>query len=352
MALPDAEETLAALAERMRGAVAFDAKFVGIYSGGAWIAERLAQSIDGDHAVGFIDVSFYRDDFSRKGLKPEVKRTELPFEVEGATIVLIDDVLYTGRSVRAAINELFDYGRPARIELAVLVDRGGRELPIEATYAGARLAVARNLSIVLSRDAGRQARRSAPRRAVRNPQLNAAGDLTHLLTLEGLPAEIILRVLDTAVPFASIAEREVKKVPLLRGRSVFNLFFENSTRTRTTFEIAAKRLSADVINLNIGVSSTSKGETLLDTVDNLVAMNADMFVVRHAQSGAPHLIAAHLNRMGRTHVHVVNAGDGRHAPSDAGPARSLHDPALQEGLPQPRPSPSSATCCIRASPGR
>ena len=111
------------------------------------------RSIDGDHPVGFIDVSFYRDDFSRKGLKPEVKRTELPFEVEGATIVLVDDVLYTGRSVRAAINELFDYGRPARIELAVLVDRGGRELPIEATYAGARLAVARDLSIVLSRDA-------------------------------------------------------------------------------------------------------------------------------------------------------------------------------------------------------
>ena len=148
---------------------------------------------------------------------------------------------------------------------------------------------------------------------MRNPQLNAAGELTHLLTLEGLPAEVIVRILDTAVPFASIAERDVKKVPLLRGRSVFNLFFENSTRTRTTFEIAAKRLSADVINLNIGVSSTSKGETLLDTVDNLVAMNADMFVVRHSQAGAPHLIAAHLNRTDRAHVHVVNAGDGRHA---------------------------------------
>jgi aspartate carbamoyltransferase catalytic subunit len=147
---------------------------------------------------------------------------------------------------------------------------------------------------------------------VRNPQLSAEGELTHLLTLEGLPAEVIERILDTAVPFASIAERDVKKVPLLRGRSVFNLFFENSTRTRTTFEIAAKRLSADVINLNIGFSSTSKGETLLDTVDNLVAMNADMFVVRHSQSGAPHLIAAHLNRTGRSHVHVVNAGDGRH----------------------------------------
>jgi len=148
---------------------------------------------------------------------------------------------------------------------------------------------------------------------MRNPQLNASGELIHLLTLEGLPEAVIRHILDTAVPFVSIAERDVKKVPLLRGRSVFNLFFESSTRTRTTFEIAAKRLSADVINLNIGASSTSKGETLLDTVDNLVAMNADMFVVRHAQSGAPHLIAQHLNRTGRSHVHVVNAGDGRHA---------------------------------------
>ena len=100
-----------------------------------------------------------------------------------------------------------------------------------------------------------------------NPQLAADGTLAHLLTLEGLPAEVIVRILDAAIPFASISERDVKKVPLLRGRSVFNLFFEGSTRTRTTFEIAAKRLSADVINLNIGVSSTSKGETLLDTID-------------------------------------------------------------------------------------
>ena len=148
---------------------------------------------------------------------------------------------------------------------------------------------------------------------VRNPQLDAHGALTHLLTLEGLPADVIRHVLDTAEPFVSIAEREVKKVPLLRGKAVFNLFFENSTRTRTTFEIAAKRLSADVINLNIGASSTTKGETLLDTVDNLVAMDADLFVVRHSQSGAPHLIAAHLDRTGKSHVHVVNAGDGRHA---------------------------------------
>ena len=148
---------------------------------------------------------------------------------------------------------------------------------------------------------------------MRNPQLNAEGALKHLLTLEGLPAEVILHILDTAEPFVSVAEREVKKVPLLRGKAIFNLFFESSTRTRTTFEIAAKRLSADVINLNIGVSSTSKGETLLDTVDNLCAMNADMFVVRHSQSGAPHLIAAHLDATGRQDVHVINAGDGRHA---------------------------------------
>jgi pyrimidine operon attenuation protein/uracil phosphoribosyltransferase len=149
--LPDAEQVLAGLVERMRGAVAHDARFVGIHSGGAWVAERLAAAIPGDHPVGYVDVSFYRDDYGTKGLKPEIKRTELPFAVEGATIVLVDDVLYTGRSVRAAINELFDFGRPDRIELAVLIDRGGRELPIEPTYAGARLAVARDLSVVLSR---------------------------------------------------------------------------------------------------------------------------------------------------------------------------------------------------------
>ena len=140
-------------------------------------------------------------------------------------------------------------------------------------------------------------------------QLTPDGRLRHLLTTEGLPAEMIRHILDTADQFVSVSEREVKKVPLLRGKSIFNVFFENSTRTRTTFEIAAKRLSADVINLNVGASSTSKGETLLDTVWNLQAMDADMFVVRHSQSGAPHLIARHV----KPGVAVVNAGDGRHA---------------------------------------
>src|SRR3990172_9173502 len=144
---------------------------------------------------------------------------------------------------------------------------------------------------------------------MRNPQLNDKGELQHMLTIEGLPRETLTHILDTATSFVGVTAREVKKVPLLRGKSVFNLFFENSTRTRTTFEIAAKRLSADVINLNITTSSTQKGETLLDTVDNLSAMHADMFVVRHAQSGAAHMIARHVG----PERHVINAGDGRHA---------------------------------------
>jgi aspartate carbamoyltransferase catalytic subunit len=143
----------------------------------------------------------------------------------------------------------------------------------------------------------------------RNPQLNKNGELIHLLSTEGLSRDILTHILDTASSFVSVSNREVKKVPLLRGKSVFNLFFENSTRTRTTFEIAAKRLSADVINLDIARSSTAKGESLLDTIANLSAMHADMFVVRHSESGAPYLIAEHC----APHVHVVNAGDGRHA---------------------------------------
>ena len=139
-------------------------------------------------------------------------------------------------------------------------------------------------------------------------QLNDQGELTHLLTLEGLSKEHILHILDTAQQFVAVSDsdREVKKVPLLRGKNVFNLFFENSTRTRTTFEIAAKRLSADVVNLDIQTSSTAKGETLLDTIDNLVAMQADIFVVRHKTTGAAVEVAQHLP----PHVHVINAGDG------------------------------------------
>lgn len=144
---------------------------------------------------------------------------------------------------------------------------------------------------------------------MKNPQLNKNGELIHLLSTEGLSKDILTHILDTAANFASINEREVKKLPLLRGKTVFNLFFENSTRTRTTFEIAATRLSADVMSLDISRSSASKGESLLDTIANLSAMAADLFVVRHSESGAPYLIAQNLP----PHIHVINAGDGRHA---------------------------------------
>lgn len=142
-----------------------------------------------------------------------------------------------------------------------------------------------------------------------NPQLNRHGELAHLLSIEGLPPHILRKLLDRAADYVAAGERDEKKHNTLAGCAVFNLFFENSTRTRTTFEIAQKRLSADVFSLNISASSTAKGETLLDTIHNLEAMGADMFVVRHAESGAPFLIAKHV----RPGVAVVNAGDGRHA---------------------------------------
>lgn len=145
--------------------------------------------------------------------------------------------------------------------------------------------------------------------AAHNLQLDARGNLRHFLTVDGLDRRLLTEILDRAEGFLGVARQAVKKVPLCRGKIVANLFFENSTRTRTTFELAAKRLSADVLNLNIGTSATAKGETLLDTLRNLEAMHVDMFVVRHPDSGAAHFIAAHA----APHVSVINAGDGQHA---------------------------------------
>jgi len=142
-----------------------------------------------------------------------------------------------------------------------------------------------------------------------NIQLTDSGQLRHFLNIEGLPKSILTEILDTADSFISMEQQSVKKVPLLRGKTVVNLFFEASTRTRSTFELAAKRLSADVLNLNINTSATSKGETLLDTLRNLRAMSSDMFVVRHADSGAPHFIAEQVT----PDIAIINAGDGRHA---------------------------------------
>ena len=140
-------------------------------------------------------------------------------------------------------------------------------------------------------------------------QFDAAGRLRHFLTIDGLSRELLVRIMDVAESFSSVTEQQVKKVPLLRGKTIVNLFFENSTRTRNTFELAAKRLSADVLNVNIATSATSKGESLLDTIRNIEAMHVDMFVVRHEASGAAHFIARHV----APHISVVNAGDGSHA---------------------------------------
>ena len=140
-------------------------------------------------------------------------------------------------------------------------------------------------------------------------QFDQNGNLRHFLTIKGLPAETLTGILDIAHSFIDFGKREIKKIPLMRGKTVVNLFFEPSTRTRTTFEIAAKRLSADVVNMNAERMSTTKGESILDTVRTLEAMHTDMFVVRDRESGAAHLIASHLPE----HVRVINAGDGRHA---------------------------------------
>ncbi|MBK8817391.1 MAG: aspartate carbamoyltransferase catalytic subunit [Methylococcaceae bacterium] len=142
-----------------------------------------------------------------------------------------------------------------------------------------------------------------------NLQLNSEGKLKHFLTIEGLEKQLLVDILDLAESFIGVNDQRIKKIPLLRGKSIVNLFFENSTRTRTTFELAAKRLSADVLSMSIATSSTSKGESLLDTIRNLEAMYVDMFVVRHGISGAAHFIAQHASK----HISVINAGDGQHA---------------------------------------
>lgn len=154
----DAEALYQTLAQHVTSGLAgaSNVAVVGIYSGGAWLAERLAAELNVGPRLGFIDVSFYRDDYAEKGLPAEVKPTQIPFEVEGATILLVDDVLYTGRTTRAAINELFDYGRPARIMLAALVDRGGRELPVAADFVAQVVTLNKDQRLVLQRaDDGR-----------------------------------------------------------------------------------------------------------------------------------------------------------------------------------------------------
>ena len=153
MSLPDAEKLLLDLAERMRPHVTPDTALVGLHTGGVWLAERLHGLLGLAQPPGSLDVSFYRDDYAKRGLNRDTRSSALPFEVEGGHLILVDDVLHTGRTVRAALNELFDYGRPARVELAVLIDRGGRELPVAPTYCAATLELPSGSRIKLAREA-------------------------------------------------------------------------------------------------------------------------------------------------------------------------------------------------------
>jgi pyrimidine operon attenuation protein/uracil phosphoribosyltransferase len=149
----DAEAIYRQLAQRAREAYAGESiKLVGVHTGGVWLAERLKRELRIAEPVGILDVSFYRDDFDQSGLKPDVRPSQIAFDVAGSHILLVDDVLNTGRTVRAAMNEIFDYGRPARVDLAVLIDRGGRELPIAAGIVGATIELPADVAVVLVRD--------------------------------------------------------------------------------------------------------------------------------------------------------------------------------------------------------
>lgn len=159
MSLPDAELLLADLAAQMRPHMTPDTALVGLHTGGVWLAERLHALLGLAQPPGALDVSFYRDDYAQRGLSRDARRSSLPFDIEGRPLVLVDDVLHTGRTVRAALNELFDYGRPARVELAVLVDRGGRQLPVAATYCATRYAPPAGSRVKLVQDDGRLALR-------------------------------------------------------------------------------------------------------------------------------------------------------------------------------------------------
>ena len=155
MSLPDPEALARSLADAMRGRIAADAGMVGIYTGGAWVAERLHRALGLSTPLGFLAVTLHRDDFGRIGLHRETRRSHIPFSVEDREIVLVDDILHTGRTIRAALNELFDFGRPKSVRLAVMAERGTRELPISPDYLGAKIEVRADEDLLLSNENGR-----------------------------------------------------------------------------------------------------------------------------------------------------------------------------------------------------
>jgi aspartate carbamoyltransferase catalytic subunit len=272
--------------ERTDGAA--DVLLLGIPTRGVPLSRRLAERIERVEGRpvphGSLDITMYRDDLRLRPARA-LGRTEVPPEgIDGAIVVIVDDVLYSGRTVRAALDALNDLGRPRAVQLAVLIDRGHLQ-----TGGGAG-----------APDRGRWPGCS-DHRAGRGRRVNR-----HLISAADLSRDDALLILDTADELARMADRPIKKLPTLRGRTVVNLFFEDSTRTRISFEAAAKRLSADVINFSAKGSSVAKGESLKDTALTLEAMGADAVVIRHSASGAPHRLAGWVRGT------VVNAGDGAH----------------------------------------
>ena len=168
--LPEVEQLLETLIIQIRGNIKPDTGIIGIHTGGVWVAERLHAALASKIPLATIDIAFYRDDYARRGLHGNVKPSDIPFDVNNRDIVLVDDVLYTGRTIRAAMNELFDYGRPGKVMLAALVDRGGRQLPIEPQFVGARLAVAEDQLVMLEREDSGSLRLSLRQRSVENAQ--------------------------------------------------------------------------------------------------------------------------------------------------------------------------------------
>ena len=309
LAVLDAEEIRRALTriaheilERTHGGE--EVVLLGIPTRGVPLARRLAARIGEFEGLevpcGSLDVTMHRDDLRLRPARA-LGRTDLPPSgVDGKTVVLVDDVLYSGRTVRAALDALTDLGRPRAVQLAVLVDRGHRELPIRADYVGKNLPTSqREVVHVLLAEVDAQD-------AVMIGDEGQAVMKRHLISAADLSRGDALLILDTAEELASLADRPIKKLPTLRGRTVVNLFFEDSTRTRISFEAAAKRLSADVINFSAKGSSVAKGESLKDTALTLEAMGADAVVIRHSASGAAHRLA------GWVRGSVVNAGDGTH----------------------------------------
>ncbi len=286
---------------------------LGIPNRGDELGRRIAEEISRHTGVkvpfGVLDITMYRDDVGTRAAVP--RPSAVPVPLDDRIVVLVDDVLFTGRSVRAAMDALADLGRPRAVQLAVLVDRGHRELMIKADFVGKNVPTAHDANVRVELQATDGADRVVLEGGAANGQNGGekpAAALAHkdLLGIAQLTRAEIGLILDTAENLADVARHPIKKVPALRGRTMVNLFYESSTRTRTSFELAAVRLSADVVNINVQTSSVSKGETLLDTAKTLEAMSVDFIVMRHASSGAPHTLARHLK------ASVINAGDGWH----------------------------------------